>query len=140
MYRYPVGRGRWLAAIAGVIILVGCLLPWYTVGGQTGLPPITGNAFESTGILVFLAGLATLALVTLPYAAGDRPVGLDRWPPYLIILLVGLVGVLLRLPDLIGDANRIWPPTRSPGLWLVAIGLLLLARATFEISQTPNRT
>ncbi len=141
MYRYPVGRGRWLAAIAARHHPR--RLPPAVVHGRRpdgGLPPITGNAFESTGILVFLAGLATLALVTLPYAAGDRPVGLDRWPPYLIILLVGLVGVLLRLPDLIGDANRIWPPTRSPGLWLVAIGLLLLARATFEISQTPNRT
>ena len=36
-----------------------------------------GNAFEGSGILVFLVGVATLALVALPYAVGDRPTG-DR--------------------------------------------------------------
>ena len=111
MYRYPVGRGRWIAAAAGITLLIGCVLPWYTAGGQVGnLPAVTGNAFESSGILVFLVALATLALVTLPYAAGDRPMGLDRWPPYLILFAVGLVGV----------------------------GLAMLARATFEIFQAPQ--
>ena len=103
MYRYPVSRGRWVAAGSAAVLLIGCVLPWYTAGGQVGgLPPVTGNAFESSGILVFLVALATLALVTLPYAAGDRPVGLDRWPPYLILLIVGLLGVLLRAWDLAG--------------------------------------
>jgi len=140
MYRYPLGRGRWMAAASAVVLLIGCVLPWYTAGGQVGgLPPVTGNAFESSGILVFLVALATLAMVTLPYAAGDRPVGLDRWPPYLILLLVGVIGTLLRAFDLWGR-NVLGLPHRSPGLWLVAFGLLLLARATFEISQTPNRT
>src|SRR4051812_46000734 len=139
MYRYPLGRGRWIATTSAVILLIGCVLPWYTAGGQVGgLPPVTGNAFESSGILVFLVALAILALVTLPYAAGDRPVGIDRWPPYLILLLVGVIGVLLRALDLWGR-GVLGLPDRSPGLWLVAIGLLLLARATFEISQSPQR-
>ena len=139
MYRYPLGRGRWIAAAAAVVLLIGCVLPWYTAGGQVGgLPPVTGNAFESSGILVFLVALATLALVTLPYAAGDRPVGFDRWPPYLVLLVVGLLGVLLRAVDLMGR-GVLGLPDRSPGLWLVAVGLVLLARATFEISQTPER-
>jgi hypothetical protein len=139
MYRYPVGRGRWTATAAAIVLLIGCVLPWYTAGGQVGgLPPVTGNAFESSGILVFLVALATLALVTLPYAAGDRPVGLDRWPPYLILLLIALIGVLLRTFDLWGR-GVLGLPDRSPGLWLVAVGLLLLARATFEISQSPER-
>ncbi len=139
MYRYPLGRGRWIAAAAAVVLLIGCVLPWYTAGGQVGgLPPVTGNAFESSGILVFLVALATLALVTLPYAAGDRPVSFDRWPPYLVLLIVGLLGLLLRVVDLWGR-GVLGLPDRSPGLWLVAVGLVLLARATFEISQTPER-
>src|SRR4051812_48534514 len=122
MYRYPVGRGRWIAAVAGLVILIGCVLPWYTVGGDPGgLPQTQGNAFEASGILVFLVALATLALVTLPYAGGDRPVSADRWPPYLILLVVGILGVVLRLVDLGRHINRIWPPTRSPGLWLVVL-------------------
>jgi hypothetical protein len=138
MYRYNLGRGRWLAAGAAVVLLIGCVLPWYTAGGTVGgLPPITGNAFESSGILVFLVALATLALVTLPYAAGDRPVGFDRWPPYLILLLVAVIGTLLRAFE-IWSQHALGLPDRSPGLWLVAVGLLLLARATFEISQNPE--
>jgi len=138
MYRYNLGRGRWLAAAAAIILLVGCWLPWYTAGGQVGgLPPVTGNAFESTGILVFLVALAILALVTLPYAAGDRPMAMDRWPPYLILFLVGLIGALLRGFE-IWSQHALGLPDRSPGLWLVALGLILLARATFEISQNPQ--
>jgi hypothetical protein len=137
MYRYPLGRGRWTAAASGIVLLIGCVLPWFTAGGQAGLPPVTGNAFDSSGILVFLVALATLALVTLPYAAGDRPVGLDRWPPYLILLLVGAVGTLLRVFDLF-NRSVLGLPDRSPGLWLVALGLILLARATFEVAQNPH--
>ena len=140
MYRYPLGRGRWIAALAAVVLLAGCVLPWYTAGGQVGgLPPVTGNAFESSGILVFLVALATLALVTLPYAAGDRPVGLGRWPPYLLLLVVGLLGVAVRALDL-WSRGVLGLPDRSPGLWLVALGLILLARATFEISQSSDRS
>ncbi len=136
MYRYPLGRGRWIAALAAVVLLVGCVLPWYTAGGQVGdLPALTGNAFEASGILVFLVALGSLALVTLPYAAGDRPVGTDRWPPYLLLLVVAVVGVLLRAVDLWGR-GVLGLPDRSPGLWIVGIGLILLARATFEISQS----
>jgi len=34
MHRRPLGRGRILATIAALAILVGCALPWYTVGGE----------------------------------------------------------------------------------------------------------
>ena len=42
-------------------------------------PPARATAWPGSGILVFLVGIATLALVALPYAVGDRPLGLDRW-------------------------------------------------------------
>ena len=106
MHRFPLGRGRWIAAISSIVILIGCVLPWYTAGDKiNGLPPLTGNAFDGPGILVFLAALATLALVTMPYAAGDRPVGFDRWPPYLIILIVGIAGLLIRIARAAGPGN-----------------------------------
>jgi len=139
MHRYPLGRGRWLAGASAVVILIGCVLPWYTVGGTIGgLPPYTGNALESTGILVFLAALSTLALVALPYATGDRPLAIDRWLVYLVILIVAVVGYLLRLVDILGRVG-LQLPDRAPGLWLVAVGLIGLARATYEIAQTPER-
>ena len=42
-------------------------------------------------IVVFLVGVATLALVALPYALGDRPTGLDRWVSYGFLAIVGWI-------------------------------------------------
>ena len=60
--------------------------------------------------MVFLVALATVALVALPYAMGDRPLGADRWPLYLALLGIGVVAYVLRLVDLLGRAPG--PPAR----------------------------
>ena len=139
MHRFPLGRGRRLALVAAGVILVGCLLPWFTAGDpSSGLPVAQGNAFEASGIVVFLVALATIALVALPYAMGDRPLGADRWPLYLVLLGIGVAAYLLRLIDLLGRVPALLPD-RSPGLWLVALGLVLLAVATYEIAREPER-
>jgi hypothetical protein len=138
MHRRPLGRGRRLAAVSAIVLLVGSLLPWWTVGGADGLPPMSGNAFEASGILVFMAALATLALVTLPFAS-ERPMAVDRWPAYLIVLALGLLGYVLRVVGLIVEGPiASLRPDRAPGLYVVAIGLAGLARAAFEINQEPE--
>lgn len=142
MHRRPVGRSRLLAAIGAVIAVAGCFLPWWAVGGQSGLPVLSGTGFEGTGILVFGACIATLALVTLPYAS-ERPVPADRWSSYAIIAAVGWLGFGYRIVDLYTQrAFAFNEPadvvTRIPGLWLAGIGLVLLARATYEMLQEPR--
>jgi len=142
MHRRPVGRSRLLAAIGAAIALVGCFLPWWTFGGANGLPVLTGTGFESLGILVFGASIATLALVTLPYAS-ERPVPADRWSSYAIITAVGWLGFGYRLVEIatMGAFAFDEPAdivTRIPGLWLAGIGLVLLARATYEMLQEPR--
>jgi len=131
-----------LAAIGSVIAVVGCFLPWWTVGGRNGLPVLSGTGFESMGILVFAAGIATLALVTLPYAS-ERPVSTDRWSSYAILAAVGWLGFAYRIIDLATQrAFSFDEPAdillRIPGLWLAGIGLLILARATYEMLQEPR--
>jgi len=131
-----------LAAIGSVIAVVGCFLPWWTVGGRNGLPVLSGTGFESMGILVFAAGIATLALVTLPYAS-ERPVSTDRWSSYAILAAVGWLGFAYRIVDLATQrAFSFDEPAdillRIPGLWLAGIGLLILARATYEMLQEPR--
>ena len=137
MHRRPLGRGRRLAAIAALVILVGCFLPWWQLGGGGTLPPESGNAFDASGILVVFIALATIALFTLPYAT-ERPVGIDRALSYAGLTIVGWVGVGLRIFDLLTagglSAGAIGLPDRSPGLWIVVGGLLLLSRATYEIA------
>jgi hypothetical protein len=141
MHRRPVGRSRLLAAIGALVVLAGCFLPWWTVGGAD-LPAFSGNAFDSTGIMVFAAAIATLALVTLPYAS-ERPVPADRWSSYAVIAGLGWLGFGYRVIDLAASrAFQFAEPaeviTRIPGLWLAGVGLVILARATYEMLQEPR--
>jgi len=148
MHRRPLGRGRTLATLAGVAIVVGSILPWWRLGGGTGIPAVSGNAFEGSGIIVFLAGVATLALVALPYALGDRPTGLDRSLSFAILSVAGWIGFAWRLLELSGvtgigfpGAFRFTDPTQvltnGPGLWLAAIGLVILSRAAYQMTREP---
>jgi hypothetical protein len=142
MHRRPVGRTRLLAAIGALLMLAGCFLPWWTRGGNEGLPVLSGTAFEGMGILVFAAAIATLALVTLPYAS-ERPVPADRWTSYALLAAVGWVGFAYRLIELISIQSFSFDEPIDivvdiPGLWLAAIGLIVLTRAAFEMLQEPR--
>ncbi|MCU0477932.1 MAG: hypothetical protein MUE92_04195 [Chloroflexi bacterium] len=135
LHRRPLGRGRLVAAISAVLILVGSALPWFRAGGSDGIPPIQGNAFEGPGILVFLAALATLALVALPYAVGDRPFFLDRWWAYAVVALVAAGALLARVVAIASEAGGLAAmlPDRAPGLWLTAVGVLGLLFAAADM-------
>jgi hypothetical protein len=142
MHRRPLGMGRTLAATGGILILVGCFLAWWRIEVPGGLPPIQGNALEGSGIIVLLVGVATLLLVALPYAVGDRPTGVDRWEAYAFLAIVGWVGLGWRVFQLIGlGAFRFSEPaqvvTNGPGLWLAGIGLAVLSRAVYRMTQEP---
>ena len=47
-----------------------------------------------------------IALLALPYAAGDTPVGLDRPLSFLILTVIGWLGLAIRAIDLAGDQHR----------------------------------
>ena len=69
---------------------------------------------------MLLAGIATLLLVALPYAVGDRPTPIDRWEAYAILAVVGWLGLGWRVIDLLGvGAFRFTEPvqvfTKGPG-------------------------
>lgn len=142
MHRRPLGQGRTLAALSGLLILVGCFLPWWRVGGDGGLPLVSGNAFEASGIIVFLVGVVTLALVALPYAVGDRPTAIDRWLSFAVLVVVGWLGLGWRVLDLLlsGAFSFAEPAqifTNGPGLWLAGIGLAILSRAVYQMAREP---
>ncbi len=143
MQRRPLGRGRTLATLAGLAIVVGCVLPWWTVGGTSGIPAVSGNGLDGSGIVVFLVGIVTLALVALPYAAGDRPLGVDRWLSFALLAAAGWLAFVVRIVVLIGNgAFQFSEPaqvfTNGPGLWLAGAGLVMLARAAYTMSREPR--
>lgn len=128
-----------MAAVGGALIVVGCVLPWWQVGGTPGITAETGNGLAGSAILAFLVGIATLALVALPYAAGDRPIGLDRWLSFAILAAAGWIGFGWRVAELVVmGAFQFNAPaqvlTNGPGLWLVAIGLAILSRSVYVMT------
>lgn len=143
MHRRPLGRGRTLAAVAGVLIVVGSVLPWWHLGGASGLSSVGGNAFEGSGIVVFLVGVVTLALVALPYAVGDRPTGLDRALSFALLALGGWLAFGWRVIDLLvtGAFHFTQPAqvfTNGPGLWIAGLGLAILARSAYRMTREPH--
>ena len=135
LHRRPLGRGRWVATVSAIVIVVGCVPPWFRAGGEQGIPALVGNGFAGPGILAFLAALATLALVALPYAVGDRPVAVDRWWVYALLAGIAAAGVVLRAVGIAIDSGGFGTmlPDRAPGIWLAAAGVVGLAFAAAEL-------
>jgi hypothetical protein len=138
MHRRPLGPGRRLAFIAALVLVIGCVLPWYRLGGDGGLPAVVYRAFDGSGILAFLAGLATLALVALPYAVGDRTTGVDRGLVFGLLAAAAVVGVLLWVPNTLASPAGLLPD-RAFGFWFSVAGTVMLARAAYEITLEPAR-
>ena len=138
MQRRPLGNGRRLAFLGALVVLVGCVLPWYTVGGAGDLPPLVYRAFDGSGFAAFLAALATIALVALPYAAGDHPVGVDRGLAFGILATIAVAAVILWVPNTL-EAPEGLLPDRAYGFWVTAVGAIMLARAAYDIILEPPR-
>ena len=140
MHARSLGGGRRLALLGAIILIIGCLLPWYTVGGDPGeQPAVIYRAFAyPQGLLAFLPALGTLALVALPYAMSPRPVALDRGIVFGVLAGMALLGVLLWVPAVLDNLVGL-RPDRAYGFWIAVVGAIMLARAAFDISREPPR-
>jgi hypothetical protein len=144
MHHTSATRGHWLVAIGAIVIVGSTMLQWWQIGGGTGeLPRTTGMGISDGRVfLMFLASMASLFLITLPFAS-EKPVAIDHPLAYLALLVALLIGYLLRLVSLVGlqlspfswDTGLIWPPQRGPGFWLAGVGLVVFARGMFEVFE-----
>ncbi|MBP1705180.1 MAG: hypothetical protein H6Q36_919 [Chloroflexi bacterium] len=143
LQRRTMGRGRIIAAVSAIVIVIGCILPWFRAGSaESGIPPVEGNALAGVGILTFLAALGVLALVALPFAAGERPVSFDRWWAYALLALIAGAGIVLRVIGIEAEIGTFeaFLPDRAPGLWLSAAGTVGVAVGAAEIrGEQPGR-
>jgi hypothetical protein len=142
--RKVLSRGRRVAGAGAVVALVACFLPWFRVGGDVGgLPAISsnalaGNQYFGAGIAVFVAAVAVLALLALPFAARDQPLAVDRPASFVLAAGVGVVGYaacvlqLLLSGALILNAKPLFLPDRAPGLWLGAAGVLVMVWGAWQ--------
>ena len=146
MHSRSMGGGRRLALIGAIVLIVGCLLPGYTVGGGLGELPIAIDGPSvlpqaltyPQGMIAMLAGLATLALIVLPYATGPRPLAVDRGIVFGILATAALVSLVLWVFAVLPAPEGLLP-MGAYGFWISAVGAIIMGRAAFEIAQEPPR-
>jgi hypothetical protein len=143
MLLHPSSRGRWIVAAGAVVLIVACLLQWWQIGGEPGQLSQRGDIglSDGRGFLIFLAAIATLLLVSLPYAA-ERPIPIDQPIVYLSLLVIMAGAFAWRTLGLIIEQSVSilpFPPQRGPGYWLAIVGLLIFARGVFELFEAHRK-
>ncbi len=134
MTRRGLGRGRLLVGLGAVIALISMPLDWFKVGGQvTSITPISGNGFEGAGILVFVATVALLAVLVLPYASRYGRSAWDRPMTYLLLAGLAVAGLILRILQLASE-DILGTPDRAPGPYIAGAALLVVAWGIAEMA------
>jgi hypothetical protein len=135
MHHTTATRGHWLIAIGAIVIVGSTMLQWWQIGGGPGeLPATTGRGISEGRVflMMFLPAVASLFLVTLPYAS-EKPIGIDHPLSYLGVFAVLLAGYAWNLVDLAQRQLVPWPPQYGLGFWFAAAGLVLFSRGVWEI-------
>jgi hypothetical protein len=141
MHHTTATRGHWLIAIGAIVVVGACFLQWWQIGGGPGeLPARTGIGIAEGRIfmLMFLPAVATVLLLTLPYAA-DRQIGIDHPLTYLGLWVVLFGGYSWNLVSLAQRQIVPWPPQYGVGLWFSAVGLLFFARGVWEVFEESRK-
>ena len=107
-------------------------LAWLKVGGVV-LSAQTASGFEGAGVVMFLASVAMLALIVLPYTTRTRRVAIDRPASYVALLAIGVGALGVEIIKLIGTEGNSLAPMDAPGLWLAIAGMLLATWGVLEL-------
>jgi hypothetical protein len=124
-----------LIAGGAVLTIASIPLAWLKAGG-TVLEATTPTGAEG-GVLVFLlflAAVAMLALMVVPYATRSGSFRLDRPVSYSVLLTVGVVALGAKIVELVGTGgSSSLAPGDAPGLWLAIAGMALAAWGVLEL-------
>ena len=143
----PVQRGRWVVTVGAVMILGASVLQWWRLGGGPGELSAQSDIgiSDGFGFLLFLTAVATLLLISLPYAA-EAPIAIDRPISYVLLLTVASLAYCARIVSMLQQGLLLYTgqtppiqPLRGPGFWLAAVGLIVFARGVFELWEARRR-
>jgi low temperature requirement protein LtrA len=130
--RRGLGRGRWLIAGGAIVTIASMPLAWLRVGGVV-LSAETASGFEGAGLLVFVACVAMLALIVLPYTMKDRRTALDRPIAYVACWFLAVGGMVSVTARLLGTEGSSLTPGDAPGLWLAITGMAVVTWGLLEL-------
>jgi hypothetical protein len=131
--RRGLGRGRTIVAIGAILGIASMPLSWQKAGGVV-LEVRTAWGFAGPGWMMFMASVAMLALILLPYTTKTRRLALDRPLSYLLLLVVALVGLGSAIVGLVGGEEAYGlSPLDAPGLWLAIISMALTTWGVLEM-------
>jgi hypothetical protein len=137
--RRALGRGRLLIIVGALITLVGLIPTWWMLGGTVTLRQ-SGNGFSGVGIVIFLAALALLFVITLPYARRDGESALDTPLVYVALATVAIGAFVWRAYEIFQVGGLGLPPA-SIGVWVTAIGLLVVVWGVGDVfTEKPPST
>jgi hypothetical protein len=108
-------------------------LAWQTAGGIV-LPVSSDWGFAGAGVVMFLAAVAMLAIIVLPYTTESGRVAIDRPIVYLGLVAVGVGSLGAAIIDLVGGEEQYsLTPLDAPGLWLAIVGMALATWGVLEL-------
>jgi hypothetical protein len=127
--------GERLTWISGLLLALSAFTGWYAGSGEGPTIAVIGWHTGTLGKLVFLIGLAVIALAVLREAGIALP---PVVPDSLIVIALGSIATVLVLIRLISIPDRFFPFERGIGIWisLAAAVLVIVAgllRATDEL-------
>jgi hypothetical protein len=117
--------GELLAWLGAIVLTLGPFMAWYTISGDLrGTLSVTGWHTGTLGKLVFLAGFAALALLSLRAAGIELP---PQVPSGMVVAGLGFVGTILVLIRLIDIPERFEPSVgRALGIWVSLLAALVM--------------
>jgi hypothetical protein len=138
--RGPQPLGLWalgerLTWVAGLVLALSAFTGWYAGSGEGPTIAVIGWHTGTLGKLVFLVGLAVVALSVLREAGIALPATV---PESLIVIVLGSIATIFVLIRVISIPDAFFPYERGIGIWIslvaaiavIAVGLL---RATDEL-------
>jgi hypothetical protein len=127
--------GERLTWISGLVLTLSAFTGWYAGSGEGPTLAVIGWHTGALGKLVFLIGLAVIALAVLREAGIALPAAV---PESLVVIVLGSIATVFVLIRLISIPDRFFPYDRGIGIWISLLAAILvivagLLRATDEL-------
>ena len=127
--------GERLTWVSGLVLALSAFTGWYAGSGEGPTLAVIGWHTGALGKLVFLIGLAVIALTVLREAGIALPAAV---PESLVVIVLGSIATVFVLIRLISIPDEFFPFDRGIGIWISLLAAVLvivagLLRATDEL-------